>query len=456
MKKAAIQELSRAAPAELKHTIRFTNHLSSLPIVATGALASVLLASNINGSLVYWALLLILLASAAFMKASQIIILALALLVYLPTEYISKDPLQTFFNPTTFLVILFLFKVKARPSRTGFYVLILGVAFLGVFSALSINSTRSVVWSIQLVLLLYCLLSVRKIKATSSGYLLGGLSMITISLGILAISEYLLSTTLLYNGSFLPSYEDAYKWENYSVFRVSSTLGHPLNNGLFFSTAASILLLNLAQGARNVAYSAAILFSFVGVFLSGSRSAILSLGIATLLILITSWKRVSPAAKVWLSLSTPIAAIFAGESPWFRSIFVRIESVEGASSQTYRQDLLQWVDFFADKYPFQGSGPGTSGYAWAAFGNTAPLENGFLQLWVSLGLFSALVLIVALITVFFRMIKRNDSSWIQFITVLVYIPLTNFVDDSSSFMAFICVVSLLAFANRRLAVNEDL
>ena len=414
-----------------------------LLMVSIGFFASAILALNIQNNLVYWAAVCVFAIAFSFNNASDLLLLAISFWAFLPTEYISSNPVQTFVNPSSILFLLLLFKIKAKLSvRSTTFLATIGFLF-ALVSLNSINPLRSAAWSFQFLLFLYLVYCSRNhLRKFNANYVVESFGLIGLLLSGLAIAESALSRALVYNGSLLPQFEDAYKWTNYSIFRVSTTLGHPLNNGLFFACISLLFILRIVYGRGRILDWLVVTFGTVGVFLSGSRSAIIALGAGIVILVVTNFYKFRSSLKVGLLVVGPTAIFLFAQSPWFQTIFTRLESGEGISSQRYREDLFQWLGYFFEEFTFLGSGPGTSGYVWGAIGNTAPLENGLLQLWVSLGFIAALTLTAAASLAFIRF-ARKDLHYLTLIPLCVYTPLTNFVDDSSNFFVFASIIVML-------------
>jgi hypothetical protein len=274
--------------------------------------------------------------------------------------------------------------------------------------------------------------------------LLRGISHVSILIGILAIVEFALGQNFTFSGTILPSYADLSKWQATTSFRVSTTLGHPLNNGLFFSTASLIVGKELLIGKIRPLYLASFILSLLGLLSSGSRAASVALIAGLILVTLSSWSNIQTGKRLAFTIASPLVVFIIFVSPWMQSFLFRVDSAEGQSSGTYRMELLQWTDYFWRYFSTSGTGPGTSGTTWPLLGNTAPLENGLLQLWVSLGLIPGLFFITALFIVAMRNFTWDFSPLIILLPILFYIPTTNFLEDSSSYLAFFSMAVLLS------------
>jgi hypothetical protein len=414
-------------------------------VVMSAFIGASLLAVSINNPIVYWFSLSCILLAAVFMSKNALFLFTLASWAYLPLGYISPNATQSYLNPSTWLLLILLVRCRARLSNGNLYLFLLALIILSIWTVFSVNPSRSAAWVFQFLLLLYFASTAESIgKNIEYKKVFRGFAIICISLASLAVLEFIRRTPLLYNGGLLPEFYDSWKWQYYAVFRVTTTLGHPLNNGLFFAVAALVFLRQAAlRPNKALLVGSAMACGFI-VFLSASRTAIFSLAVGVIVLLFLYWKNIQTSAKVWLSLVGPILFIALSVSPLFQNILSRFQSGEGISSQTYRQDLLQWVDYFSRTFLFTGTGPGTSGILWGSYGNTSPLENGILQMWVSLGLLPTLAILLIAILAFFVRYRNNVGSLLCLIPIVAYLPFTNFIDSSSSFMPLCCLVLVLS------------
>lgn len=260
-------------------------------------------------------------------------------------------------------------------------------------------------------------------------------------MGSFAIVEYFLRKPLFYSGSFLPEYSESYKWIYYSSFRIETTLGHPLNNGLFFSCLALACFVIWVRSALKFLAASASALSVFATIISGSRTASIAVAIGLCIGFILLWRQISDPKKASLLFISPLTVAIISQQNWFQNLLTRSQSSEGIASQNYRLDLLSWTAQFLNDYSVVGTGPGTSALQWTLLGNVYPLENGFFQLWVSLGLLATVIILVS--GSYVLLSGRPAYSWIVFLPIFLYIPTTNFVESSSSFIPFVGIISIL-------------
>ena len=406
---------------------------------------SMVLALTLESLTLYWILVAGLIATSFFLSSTSVLVMALSIWAFLPTEYISLNPFQNFLNPASLLLLVLLVKTNAKVKGKSLAVFFLFFGYLMVATLYSIDPVRSAAWSFQVTLLLYVAFSSYEIvKSINPETVLKALAIVCSFLFIVAVLEYLRSKSLIYNGSFFPDYYESWKWEYFSVFRIRTTLGHPLNNGLFFAVAALIFLRSgVVKGSSRI-FVVLVLICAVAVFLSASRSALATLAGSAILLFLFDWRKVAFQVKLWLVLLTPTVFTIFAQSTFFTRIFSRNGSNEGVESSLYRSDLLQWSRYFTQDYFFQGVGPGASDKIWPTFGSNNPLENGFFQLWVSLGLIPTVVCLCFVTALLVRQLKTNLTSLLCLMPAIAYLPLTNFMDSCSSFMSFISLFIVIS------------
>jgi O-antigen ligase len=204
----------------------------------------------------------------------------------------------------------------------------------------------------------------------------------------------------------------------------------------------------------NKVFLALALICSLAVFLSASRSALATLVGGALLLFLFDWQKIASQVKLWLVLLTPTVFIIFAQSTIFTRLFSRNGSNEGIDSSVYRADLLQWTRYFTQDYFFQGTGPGTSDNIWPSFGTNNPLENGFFQLWVSLGLIPAVVCLCFVSVLLMRQMRNNLTSLLCLLPAIAYLPLTNFVDSCSSFMSLISIFIVISLLPPGVSQND--
>jgi len=416
------------------------SYLLYIFLVLVSFATSIALSKSIDSTLFYGIAIAIIFLWSIQAQLQYVWLFCFLMWIFFPQEYLTTNPYVGLLNPSTVLLTVLAVKYSRKPKSSrliiflGFtLVLIIGIGY-------SVSSLTSIAWSVQAILLFWVLaVGLQPISQVAFYKIFEVMKVAIIFISLIAVLEYLARRPLLYTGQFLPVYTEAYKWVYYSAYRVETSLGHPLNNGLFFSTFSILLFIALLRLPKKKLSLLAFAVSGLATFLSGSRTAVLTLLIAITLVILFLWSKIGNLEKLLFVILTPSIVFVAYLQPWTQSLLSRAESAEGIASQTYRFDLLSWADLLTRSYLVRGSGPGTSSIVWNTFGNTAPLENGIFQLWISLGLITTILLLLGLLVVLFK--STPIFSWAVFLPILSYFPSTNFVESSSSFLPFIGIVA---------------
>lgn len=177
--------------------------------------------------------------------------------------------------------------------------------------------------------------------------------------------------------------------QQWSVYRATTTLGHPVNNGAFFAIAVP-LALGAAMSHRSWLAAVAAAAAAGGVVASGSRAAFgaMLLGAAVVVLLPPSRQgtrsRAGTAGRAAGALAI-VVALIAGTA----YLATRGASGEGASSARFR---LTQIPIALDKVreaPVLGTGPGTASLSeqslLARIGGAGAFESYWLELVVGAG-----------------------------------------------------------------------
>lgn len=182
--------------------------------------------------------------------------------------------------------------------------------------------------------------------------------------------------------------------QKWAVYRVETTLGHPLVNAMFFATSAAVMTMLAIEKPTRWRVTAAIL-SASGLVFTASRTGVigLSLGIGVALVAMTFSRRTTTGRKI-IAISVIVAAlIVVFQSPILKA---RDRSAEAQASMTYRSNVIRDSLLVIRADGYLGSGPGTSQRRIDQSGTSLVLENSILQLGVSTGLPGVAVLFVLL------------------------------------------------------------
>lgn len=203
-----------------------------------------------------------------------------------------------------------------------------------------------------------------------------------IALGAFAIVEFLLQGNPLYGDAYSKSFT-----QHWSVYRATTTLGHPLAGATFFAVTFAIAFGLWVRGGegRRLAAGAA-LFSFVGGVLTGSRSALLAMGVAggvVIALMIAGRSDVARGRRGVLLVGLSGGLVAGYFSPLIQQ---RTSSTEGVRSALDREAASAAAHYLANIHDWLGAGPGASLSAARLSLRHAPiLESAYYQLIVSVG-----------------------------------------------------------------------
>lgn len=228
---------------------------------------------------------------------------------------------------------------------------------------------------------------------------------LAVLLGLYAFVEAALQQNVVY-GRLLPSLdgEEAQRW---SVYRVNASFGHPLYASLFFSSAFGLALGRFVERpGKRLAIVAAISGAAMVTTVSRSGLAATVVAAAAVLMLAVVRARSIPGiAKLGLVAATTVGVALATTSGAFAE---RSSSGEASSSSDAREWVISLALEAAARSGWIGTGPGTSADAVRALDSYQILvENGYLQLLVSIGIVGAGLFVVLLIASVAVAIRRH-------------------------------------------------
>jgi hypothetical protein len=381
-------------------------------VVALGAVSALSLLATVV------LLGLTLLAVAASLPLWLLPSVSLWLFALLPIGYLTGIPtfVGRFWTPGAIVLTIWVVRVALGPGRRAFLrslrwmvplsVLLVALSFQGL------STTRSVNW--VLLLLVAVALPTALVSAfdnRTSSALLRSWFILGIGLSLVAVLESLVASNPLaayYNFD-----------QHWSLYRVTTTLGHPLMNGTFFAVTACLAAFSMVRrgGPRG---SAGICFVLAALAagLTGSRSGVYALvsglGVGLLVMLVSG--RTSLANKL-LGVVLGTAALLV--LPALPTIAGRASSAEGVASGLYRDDVIRLTGklFLAD--PWFGYGPGTSLIATARSGAQLPLENSVLGSIVSLGVIGSLGVLFLVVLVLITTVRGSRPDGIAGVAAFV-------------------------------------
>lgn len=215
------------------------------------------------------------------------------------------------------------------------------------------------------------------------------------AIALWSILEFAVGRDPVYDAIFsLVGREDYQHWMSY---RADGTFGHPLFAGTFFAIAVTVSVASWMTYRRKsfIVYA---LLSGVGLVLTLSRGAFLAAGLGVLVVLLVA--SVGRARGYSQVRSRGTLGVLGGAGIFFLILsqvdFVtdRLGSSEARASNEGRSSVLDISLRAAESYQWVGSGPGTSRAAASPFNFiNLPIESGYLELLISVGVIGLLAFI---------------------------------------------------------------
>lgn len=335
---------------------------------------------------------------------------SLWLFALLPVGYLIGVPnfAGRFYTPAILVLLIWLARLAHGRGRQPLvrslrwlipvFVVLLGLSYIGLSPSRSVNWLIVVAIAVALPAALAPAIDQRTSRALLHSWLVLG-----IGLSLLAVIESLLQANPL---SRYYSFD-----QHWSLYRVTTTLGHPLMNGTFFSVTACLAAFTMIRvGAPRGMALACFVACALAAGLTGSRSGVYALvsGLAVGLLVTLVSGRTSVANK-FLGVVLGVAALVV--LPALPTIAGRAGSSEGAASSLYRDEVVRLAGRLFLQRPVVGYGPGNSSAATAQSGATLPLENSVLGTLVSGGVIGTAALLVLVVVVVVRVAgtRRTDG-----------------------------------------------
>ncbi len=370
--------------------------------------------------------------------------IALVMYACLPVGYIVGVPelVGRYFAPAVVVLLIWVLKAAwtVRAGRVSVGLIFWPFALLVVLvleSLFSVQPVRSAVWvAVFAIAALVPALHGRHAGHRAVTALTGTWLAVGCVLGAAAIVESMTR--------FNPLAQFYTVEQTWAVYRVTTTLGHPLMNATFFSaTACFALFIVIRRGSRWPFALCAFFLSGIASALSGSRSAIVALavGIGVGLIAVLLSRGVSFASKL-VSVGGSVFAVFAvANLPLFAE---RGESAEARSSSDYRDFTWHLATRLIDQNPLFGAGPSTSGLLAVRTGAPHPLENAILGTIVSVGIVGGVCLAAFLVWLGIRALRTGRieslAALASFVTSGAAFPLWESVAASFVVVGLIAIV----------------
>jgi O-antigen ligase len=343
---------------------------------------------------------------------------SLWLFALLPVGYLIGVPnfVGRFYTPAVVVLLIWLVRIAVTRGRASFVRslrwLVPVFAVLLVLSYIGLSPSRSVNWLVVVAIAIALPAALLPaIDERTSTTLLRSWFVLGIGLSLVAVIESLLQTNPL---SAYYSFD-----QHWALYRVSTTLGHPLMNGTFFSVTACLAAFTMTRvsAPRGTAFICFVACA-LAAGLTGSRSGVYALvaGLAVGLLVTLVSGRTSIANKL-LGIVLGVVALVV--LPALPTIAGRAGSAEGAASSLYRDYVVRLAGRLFLERPIVGYGPGNSAIATAQSGAVLPLENSVLGTLVSGGVIGTAALLVMVIIVVVGVARSGRADGIAAIAAYV-------------------------------------
>jgi polysaccharide biosynthesis protein PslJ len=284
------------------------------------------------------------------------------------------------------------------------------VGWLAITTIATISISRSLVWDLcfGLSILLPLALGLSRREARMA---IDALVFVGIGLAVFAVLEYLMHRNPLLAHLYAQApFPIEQRW---STYRVTTLLGHPLNNALFFAAAAAAGFARYLETRRTI-YAAGFLLALVALLLTGSRGALYLTPVALVAVVAvevrTGALTMQRLGRLALIAGLSLAALFALYS---QTVGLRADSTEAHASTGVRYRALDESLHVAADHSYLGTGPGTSNSAKEEDilnpGDVdIAIENSYLQLLVSIGIPGVALVVALLAAVIWAGVKRRN------------------------------------------------
>lgn len=408
------------------------------------AFLSLVLSRASNSMPLYLALTGAMVFVLVVLPKDKLIPFALSVYAFCPINYITLNPIMRLLSPV--LICLAVIVIRNLKLLNPNYMIMCAfpvIAMLLYQTTYSLLPSRSLCWIavFSLALLSFGLnfdghqQDIESIEITARALI--------VTLTSLGIVEFILKTSLIYGKFGLPIWTIDLGYRQWSVYRIWTTLGHPLNNAAFVSTLGLYLLalsLNEKIKWNNLA---CLVLGYLFVVLTGSRNSLIAMAIGSIIILLSNSPVTRYKTRIKISFIFTLA-VSAASQPMWHYLVRRNMSAEGQTSYSYRFSLVNYFYNLQDTIPTLGYGPSTSTEVFATYyGFSSILESGPLMLTLSLGIPITLLLLVLGITGLVFVYKSGKSTTWIFLPIISSLAFTNFLEQNQPFISFVALVALM-------------
>ena len=312
-----------------------------------------------------------------------------------PVSVLPGNGITAIFSPALIATAIFFTRAWALDSSGYSPKMLSGMllVLLAVTTAWSINLYTSIGWAVNFaVLVIGVIWLCTKLEPIAFTLLKFNWIAIGSILSVVGIAEHLAGRSLV------PYLAQAYLIDQkyWSTFRITTTLGTPLMNGLFFSSAGALAFALFIRQPRFVYFGAFVLCSVALIF-TYTRGSIYGLAIVVVAIMLISLfhRQVRPAVALGAILVLLIGGVFG-----LSTVQTRTSTREAAGSAAARDASTEAALVVAERYLWLGTGPRTSHRAQQQVGGAIDydqnrdFENSYMELLVSVGIAGALAFLL--------------------------------------------------------------
>lgn len=370
---------------------------------------------------------------AVGVKAENLPSYALVAFSFTPIPYLTLDSRFHALSPINLFLLIILIRGLNKVSISAKTSSIFIFGLLAALSSYSIFPGRSTAWSALLIIALLTF----KIKDLPIHRELFFLTIrnLTIILTVISVIEYFIKSSI-----FNLQYPKIWSGEKYwAIWRTTSTLGHPINNGLFFCLLLSFFCIPIAQ--KHIKSGQLILLKAIllaNVLTTGSRSALL----AALVILVISSLHKDIFTENNFSKYLLWSLSLLATIPLLQQFLFRQNSREGTESVEYRLDTFRSFGELIQFIPTFGFGPGMGSQGYRFLGNNGIMESGIGQIILGFGVTISIFIFVVLAIVIISSAIKHKTVFFSAIPITVIFLTSNFINDNLTFLS-IGVLSMI-------------
>jgi O-antigen ligase len=327
--------------------------------------------------------------------------IALALFALVPAAYLPIPPLLgRYFSPSVICMALWVLLGLGHVRVSGKAVATIIATTIWALAATMVSTdvSYSLVWCATVFIVLLFPMFMhgdrRTLSAISTTW-----QVLALVLAIAAIAESLARYSPL---------SAAYSFrQHWSVYRVTTTLGHPLMNSVFFAVSATIVLgLLLRKRTRTRLAMSSFAGSCVAVVLTGSRSGLVALlvGLGAVVLFVAFTGLATRGSKALAAIGVGAMVVVV---PMLPIVAQRAGSDEASGSSGVRAMIYDATWKIIQQSPLVGTGPGTSFIVGFATGIEYPIESAVLGSLVSVGFIGTAWLSVLVLSVVVRAVRHK-------------------------------------------------